>query len=62
MREFLESQFGARIVQWAEPTDDFGGQTFSAVCAGRLIVAESLALLVSALQDRARSPIILLAA
>lgn len=62
MRDFIETQLDARVVQWAEPEDDLGGVIFSAIQRGRLIVAESVALLVSALQETERRPLILLAA
>lgn len=62
MRDLIESQYSAKIVQWNEPEDDLGGVIFSAIQRGRLIVAESVALLVSALQDTERRPLILLAA
>lgn len=62
VRDLIESQFSARILQWNEPEDDLGGVVFSAIQRGRLIVAESVALLISALQDEERRPLILMAA
>lgn len=62
MRDLIEDQFTCTIRQWAEPTDDFGGEVYSAVQNGRLLVAESLALLISALHEEAHRPLILLAA
>lgn len=62
MRQHLETQFSCRIVSWSEPADDLGGVIFSAFHRGRLVVAESLALLISALQDEDARPVWLLAA
>lgn len=60
MRALIESQFNCQVLQWAEASDD--GQIFSAVRDGVLLVAESVALLVSALQDHSRRPLLLMAA
>ena len=60
MRDLLEHQFDCTILQWAEESDH--GQIFSAVQDGVLLVAESLALLISALQDRTHQPVMLMAA
>lgn len=60
MRDMIEQQFHCKVVQWAEPTDD--GAIFSAVKDGRWLMAESLALLISALQDADPRPLMLLAA
>lgn len=62
MRDLIEAQYSARVIQWNEPNGDLDGVTYSAIVAGRYIVAESLALLISALQDEARSPLLLMAA
>ena len=62
MRAYLEAQYNANIVRWNEPTDDGEAVEFAAYCGGRLIVAESLALLLSALQERTQTPLLLLAA
>jgi hypothetical protein len=59
VRHHLESQYNARIVQWNEP-DDEGASVFSAFVGGQYVVAPSLALLISALQDRERAPLVLL--
>jgi hypothetical protein len=58
MREFIEAQYHARFVQFGEP-DDEGGTVFSAYCGGRFIVAPSLALMLSALQERTQHPLVL---
>lgn len=55
MRDLLETQFHCTILSWAEPTDD--GHLFSAIIDGVMVQAESVALLVSALQDRTHQPI-----
>lgn len=60
MYELIQTQFNCRIVQWNEPTD--GGAVYSAIREGVLIVAESLALLISGLQDACPRPLMLLAA
>lgn len=60
MIDLLETQYHCKIVQWNEPTDD--GAIFSAVKDGRWLMAESLALLISALQDADPRPLMLLAA
>lgn len=60
MIECLETRFNCRIVQWNEPTD--GGAVYSAIREGVLIVAESLALLISGLQDTQPRPLMLLVA
>jgi len=62
LAELIEHQFNCSIRQWGEPTDDMGGEAWSAVQHGRLICAESLALLISALQDHTPRPVWLLAA
>lgn len=60
MRQFIETQYSAEVLQWDEPDGD-GGVTFSAYARGALIVAPSLALLLSALQDEAHTPLLLAA-
>jgi hypothetical protein len=60
MRALLEEQFNCKIVQWGEESDH--GQLFSAILDGVWIQAESLALLISGLQDRTRLPVLLMAA
>lgn len=61
MRTALEVQFSCTIRQWNEPVDDLGGTLFSAVHGGELILADSLALLISALQEREPLPLLLAA-
>ena len=52
MRDWIESQFGASVRVWAEPTDD--GMVFEALAAdGSLVRADSVPLLVAALAERA---------
>lgn len=48
MREFLEDQYGVEVRQWATPTED--GELYEVVHQGRVIRADSLALLLSAVQ------------
>jgi hypothetical protein len=57
MRTLIERQYDCEIRQWGE----YDGETcvFSAVQRGHLIVAESLALLLSALQELDHFPLIL---
>lgn len=62
MRDLIETQFDCEILAWDEPKDDLGWREFRALKAGRLIVADSLALLISALQDEEHIPLMLLAA
>lgn len=57
MRALIEAQFDCTILVWDEPTDDLGNTQFRAYKAGRLIVADSLALLISALQDEDHIPL-----
>lgn len=55
MRDLIEQQFSCRIVQWDEPAGAMDGATFSAITReGALVCAESVALLISALQDEGR--------
>lgn len=61
MKDFIETQYAARVIQWNEPTDDGEGVIFSALYAGRFIQADSLALLLSALQDESHQPLMLAA-
>lgn len=58
----LELQFNATIRRWNEPTDDLGGTVFEVVQNGRVILADSLALLIAELQVSQPRPLILLAA
>lgn len=63
MREFLEDQYGVVIRQWATPTDDGEGELYEVVHQGRVIRADSLALLLSEVQAREPSrPALYLAA
>lgn len=57
MKTFIESQYRVEFIEWATPTDDGEGVRFVALVAGRLIVAESLALMLSALQERTHTPL-----
>lgn len=57
MRSFLEAQYGARVLRWDEPEDD--RTVFEALHEGALIRADSLALLLSALQARTKAPLVL---
>lgn len=50
MRHLIETQYDVTFLAWDEPTDDLGGVEYRALKAGRLIVADSLALLLSELQ------------
>lgn len=61
MRDLLETQFNCTITQWMEPTDE-DHESYSAVQNGRVLRADSLALLISALQERAARPLMLLEA
>lgn len=52
MRHLIESLFpAAHIVSWDEPGGAGDGPIFSALLAGRLFVADSPTLLLSALQE-----------
>lgn len=62
MRAYLEAQFHCRILAWDEPTDDLGGVQYRALVAGRLVVADSLALLISELYEARHQPVVLMAA
>ena len=62
MRDLIEAQYQCEVRQWGEPQDDLDTALYSAVQSGRLIVAESLALLISALQERIQRPLLLCAA
>ncbi len=61
MRDLLEAQFSCSIRAWNEPVDDMGSVLFSALIDGELVLADSLALLISALQERAHYPLLLAA-
>lgn len=52
MRDFIETTFACRVLQWDEPSDF--GPVFSALKDGRLIVADSLMLLLAALSESQR--------
>lgn len=60
MKELIEEQFNCQVVQWNEESDH--GPLFSAILDGVWIQAESVALLISALQDRTHLPVLLMAA
>jgi len=63
MRTLIEREYSCRIVQWNEPCGAGDGAVYSAyTSSGAYICAESLALLISALQDAEHSPCALLAA
>ncbi len=62
MRQHIEDQYGARIISWGEPQDDLGSVIYSALFRGRLIVADSAALLLSELQSATSRPLLLMAA
>lgn len=49
MREFIETHYGATVLRWAEPTED--GELYEVVYRGRMIRADSGALVLSALQE-----------
>jgi len=57
MHEFIEAQYDAEVIRWDEPTGD-GDSVFEVMHRGRLIRADSLALILSALQDRTRRPVL----
>jgi hypothetical protein len=61
MRTAIEAQFSCSILDWNLPEDDFGAVRFSAYVGGELLVADSLALLISALQEREPYPLLLAA-
>lgn len=62
MRDSIERQYECRVLQWDEPIGAMDGSVFSAYQRGRLVVAESLALLISALQENEPRPLLLMAA
>lgn len=55
MREFIETQYGVSVLRWAEPTED--GELYEVVHEGRVVRADSLALLLSAVQDHSHQPL-----
>ena len=57
MRAQIEQQFHCRIIQWAEPQDDSGALAFSALASGTFILADSLPLLIEALQALTHQPL-----
>jgi len=62
MRTAIEEQFDCTISAWNEPSDDLGGVQFRPIIAGRLVIADTLALLISALQEADHRPLMLMAA
>lgn len=50
MRDHIERQYNAQFTSWNEPTDDDYGVQFVCIHAGRVIVADSLALVLAELQ------------
>ncbi len=62
MYDLITTQYNARIVSWGEPQDDLGGAVYSAILRGRLIVADTAALLLSELQALTQRPLLLMAA
>ena len=61
MREWIERTFSAQVITWAEWDDD--GERYEVLANGRLIVADSLGLLIEALNaQRAAWPPLRLAA
>lgn len=60
-REAIEAQFACRILDWNLPEDDLGAVRFSAYAGGELVVADSLALLIEALEEREPHPLLLAA-
>jgi hypothetical protein len=60
MKDFIEHQYRARILQWDEPTED-GDVVFAAYVDGKLVRANSLALFLSALQEGFHTPLLLAA-
>jgi len=57
MREFIEDQYGVEVIRWAEPTED--GELYEVIHRGRVIRADTLALVLSAVQERSRQPLYL---
>ncbi len=55
MLDFITRQYAAEVLRWAEPTED--GELYEVLAFGRVIRADSLALLLSALQDFTRQPL-----
>lgn len=55
MREFLETHYNVRVIRWDEPTD-FGVE-FEVIHNGRVIRADSAALILAAVQDRTHRPL-----
>lgn len=61
MLQYLQTQYGVQVHQWDECDED-GQPVFAVWHNGRLIVAASCALLLSALQDATHAPLVLMAA
>lgn len=55
MREFIEDQYGVEVIRWAEPTED--GELYEVIHDGRVIRADTLALVLAAVQERSRQPL-----
>lgn len=59
MRDLIEQFYNIRVLEWDEPTDF--GPRFVVIQAGCMIVADSLALLISELQAATHQPMMLAA-
>lgn len=55
MREFIEDQYGVEVIRWGEPTED--GELYEVIHRGRVIRADTLALVLSAVQEVAVKPL-----
>lgn len=49
MQEFLTDTFGVEVIRWAEPTED--GELYEVIHRGRVIRADSLALVLAAVRE-----------
>lgn len=58
MREYIQSQYGVEILRWDEPTED-GSVLFEAIADGYVLRADSLALLLSLIQEHTHRPLVL---
>lgn len=56
LAELLTTLYGARIVTWAQPTDDGEGEVYEAVIGGRLVRADSGHLLLRAVAALRATP------
>lgn len=55
MREFIEDACNVEILRWAEPVED--GEMYEVIHEGRVIRADSVALVLAAVQERSRQPL-----